>query len=139
MNLFKKGLYGVAFIAVAFSSIQCKTDKKKEKAAKGTKIEPLGMTLVPLSDALRTEHNLSKDVQGLLITEVDPTSNAAEKGVRPGDILVEFDQENVKTAKDVEKLAKQVKEDKRTSVLLRLERNGTTHFTAIQIKTDDKK
>lgn len=117
-----------------------KTDKTPaEEKSKGEKVDHLGLTLVKITDALREEYNLAEDIKGLLITEVDEDSNAAEKGVRPGDVLVEFDQEAVASAKDVAKLAKQAVKEERASVLLMLKRNNNTRFTAIQLSSGKDK
>jgi len=37
--------------------------------------------------------NLSKDMKGVVVLEVDPLSPAAEKGVKVGDVIVEVAQD----------------------------------------------
>ena len=55
----------------------------------------IGLVLAPLTDDLRTKHSLDGKVKGVVVTEVDPASPAAEKGVKVGDVIVEVAQEPV--------------------------------------------
>lgn len=48
-----------------------------------------GMTLEPISDALRRRYRIPTDASGLVVTEIDPNSDAAGK-VRPGDVVEEI-------------------------------------------------
>jgi len=55
----------------------------------------LGLTLRPLTDENRARLGLPNDVQGALVATVVPGSPAAEKGMRPGDIITRVNQQNV--------------------------------------------
>lgn len=66
-------------------------------AGEDDQVLALGMTLAPLTDAARSRFSIDNDVDGVLIAEVKGGSPAAEKGVRPGDVLVEVAQERVDT------------------------------------------
>ena len=46
----------------------------------------LGLGLSELNDDLRRRFGVSDETEGVLVTDVDPLSAAAEKGVRPGDV-----------------------------------------------------
>jgi len=48
-----------------------------------------GMTLEPLTDALRRRFRIHPDADGLVVVEIDPASDAAGK-VRPGDVVEEI-------------------------------------------------
>ncbi|WP_440959300.1 trypsin-like peptidase domain-containing protein [Oceanicaulis sp. LC35] len=48
-----------------------------------------GMTLEPITDALRRRYRIPTDATGLVVTEIDPNSDAAGK-VRPGDVVEEI-------------------------------------------------
>ena len=78
-------------------------DKAKEAAAK-TKEEPaekpvtqkaLGLDLAALSKDLRTKYKIKDSVKGVIITGVDGNSDAAEKRLSAGDVIVEVAQEAV--------------------------------------------
>src|SRR5712672_3078597 len=78
-------------------------DKAKEASVK-TKEEPaetpvtqkaLGLDLATLSKDLRTKYKIKDSVKGVIITNVDGTSDAAEKRLSAGDVIVEVAQEAV--------------------------------------------
>lgn len=48
-----------------------------------------GLTLEPLSDALRRRYRVHPDAEGLIVTQIDPDSDAAGK-VRVGDVVEEI-------------------------------------------------
>ena len=74
--------------------------KEPEKQGQGGGTKPsgqalFGLGLAPLTDDLRSKYNLDPKTKGVLVTEVDPASPAAEKGIKAGDVIVEIAQEPV--------------------------------------------
>src|SRR5690349_12793013 len=65
------------------------------------KEELLGLSIAPLTDELRGQYGIGKAIEGVIITEVKPDSPAAQKDVKPGDVIVEVTQEKVKQPRDV--------------------------------------
>ena len=61
----------------------------EDSAAAAIEGDLFGMTLEPISDALRRRYRIPTDASGLVVTEVDPNSDAAGK-VRPGDVVEEI-------------------------------------------------
>lgn len=59
--------------------------------------ERFGLTLQPPSPEMASRHGLDADDQGLLVTRVDPASNAAAAGIRAGDLIQEVNRQPVKT------------------------------------------
>jgi len=49
-----------------------------------------GLTVRPLNDRLRAMASVPDDIQGLLVTAVTATSNAADKGLAEGDVIIEI-------------------------------------------------
>jgi serine protease Do len=78
------------------------------------------------------------DDGGIAIAEVDPTSDAAEKGLKPGDVILEISGINVKTPDDVVQGVKKARDLKRTAVLLHIQSSNQKRFVAVQLN-DDKK
>lgn len=77
--------------------------------------------------------SLTAGEQGVVITEVDPDSEAAEKGLRSGDIIVEVAGSPVSTPGDVAEGVQKAREKGRTAVLMRI-RSGDQHrFVALPI------
>src|SRR5690606_14595022 len=64
-------------------------------------MQGLGLSLTGLTRELRQQFGLSEQVKGVVITEIDAAGPAAEKGLRPGDVIVEVSQEEVASAQDV--------------------------------------
>jgi serine protease Do len=119
-------------------------DKAKEAAAK-SKDEPpaekpvtqkaLGLDLATLSKDLRTKYKIKDSVKGVIITGVDGTSDAAEKRLSAGDVIVEVAQEAVTNAADVKKRVDQVKKDGKKSVLLLVANGeGELRFVALSVQ-----
>lgn len=101
-------------------SRQKKKDKEKEKpkAAAGGFI--LGMQLAELSDDIRNQYSIVKEVEGVAVLAVIPESNAAEKRIAAGNVIVDINQEAVKTPQDVEKRLAKLKDSGRKNALLML-------------------
>lgn len=59
--------------------------------------ERFGLTLQPLTAETAGRYGLEADDQGLLVTKVDPTSNAANAGIRVGDLIQEVNRQQVRT------------------------------------------
>ena len=101
-----------------------------EKPSKSSmELSQLGLTLMPA----RTGG--PKD--GVVIAEVDPSSDAAEKGLKPGDIILEVQGEAVAQPEDVLAGLKRVQEMKRSAVLLHIKSGDQKRLVAVQLK--DKK
>jgi serine protease Do len=79
-----------------------------------------GVTVQTLSKALRERHDVPKDVNGVIVTKVDPASRAAAMGLEEGDVISHVNRKPVATAAEAHTLAKG--SDK--TVLLRVWRKG---------------
>ena len=92
----------------------------------------LGLVLAPLTDEMRSRFGFDAKINGVLVTDIDPASQAASKNVRPGDVITEAQQEPVREIKDVEAAVEKVKKAGGKSVLLLVEdAKGDTRFVAI--------
>jgi serine protease Do len=97
-------------------------------------LEQLGLTLAPMSDALRQEHGIDDQVEGVVITAVAPGSAAAEKGLGAGEVVLEVGQEPVTTPAEVVDRIGDAREAGRRSVLLLVENEGDLRFVALSIE-----
>jgi S1-C subfamily serine protease len=59
--------------------------------------EKFGLTLQPLTADAATRYGLEAGDQGLLVTKVDQTSQAATAGIRQGDLIQEVNRQPVRT------------------------------------------
>jgi serine protease Do len=75
--------------------------KKDEPVEKPVTQKALGLDLATLSKDLRSRYKVKESVKGVVITSVDGSSDAAEKRLSPGEVIVEVAQEAVSNAADV--------------------------------------
>lgn len=96
--------------------------------------ETLGLSLSSLNDMLRSQYDIAEGVDGVLVVAVVPGSQAAEKRVRAGDVIVKVAQENVTDPNDVEQQVARAKSEGLKSVLLQISRGGDTSFVALRVE-----
>ena len=96
--------------------------------------EIIGLTVTPLTDAMRSELGAADGTTGLVVTGVDETSTAYEKGLRAGDILTEASQQKLVSVADLEDRIEEAREAGRKSLLLLVRRGGEPRFVALNIE-----
>ena len=96
-------------------------------------IDVLGLQLSSITAKLKSKYSLGKDLKGVVVTKVTESGPAAEKGIRPGDVIVEISQQEVTEPADIEKKVAEAEKAGRKSVLLLLEGRGGLRFVAIRI------
>jgi serine protease Do len=102
-------------------------------AKDGVQLGALGLTLAKLDDKARSRYGLDETVQGVVIADVDSNSNAAEKGLRPGDLITRINQKAVKSPADITSAVERAEQAKHKAVLLLVERQGEQRFVAVKI------
>jgi Do/DeqQ family serine protease len=90
----------------------------------------LGISVEPVTSEIANRLKL-KRAGGVLITDVEPGSPAAEAGLQPNDVILEVNHQPVKSGADVRA---GVKNSGSRPVLLFISRQGANHFVAIQTK-----
>ncbi|MBI1216170.1 MAG: Do family serine endopeptidase [Alphaproteobacteria bacterium] len=103
-------------------------------AQDATKVDDLGLSLSVLDGAARKAYDVPASVKGVVVTDVTDDGPAAEKGVREGDVIVEVDQKEVATPKDVQDKVDAAKKAGRSSILLFLAHKDDTRFVALKLK-----
>jgi len=95
----------------------------------------LGLDLANLNKDLRSRYKIKDSVKGVVITSVDGASDAAEKRLSAGDVIVEVAQEAVSNAADIKKRVEQLKKDGKKSVLLLVSNaDGELRFVALSLQ-----
>lgn len=98
-------------------------------------VSALGLGLTAITPVVRQEYGLEGKEKGVLITDVDPDSDAAERGLRPGDRIVAVGGNEVRAVTDVSSAVSQAKSQKRPSVLLFVERGENQRvYVPVKIK-----
>jgi serine protease Do len=96
-------------------------------------IDDLGVSVTSITDDMRKQFALPEDLKGVVITGVEPDSAAAEKSLRPGDVIVEVSQEEVSSPGEIAEKIREARDADRSSVLLKINRNGDRRFVAVRI------
>ena len=113
------------------NSVEAKADDpdKSDKggATRGTDVPRLGLTLAPANSVA----GAGKD--GVVVTEVDPKSAAAERGFKEGDVILEVAGKSVTNAGDVREAINAARTDNKNSVLMRVKSGGSSRFVAVPL------
>jgi len=96
-------------------------------------VTALGLSLAPLTDALRRRLQLSPGVKGVLVTGIDTDSPFAELDLVPGDVIQSIGRQPVTTP---EQVARKLAEARDTALLL-VNRQGTPHYLVLTRKKPD--
>jgi serine protease Do len=93
----------------------------------------LGMRVSPLTASLREQYDVPEEVNGLVISNLSRRSNAAESGIRPGDIIVQVNQQKVTELEEIEGTVVSAVESGRRNVLLRIYRGGSYFMVPVSV------
>jgi serine protease Do len=91
-----------------------------------------GVAVADLTDDIRNGLNLSKDVKGAVIADIDPDSPAAKAGLREGDVIQEVNKQPVNSARDLVAISKKLKPNDK--ILIRVWSQGRSSFVALEPK-----
>ncbi len=108
---------------------------KTEPKSKGTgvKIDMVGITLKPIDNTLRNKYNIPHSVNGVVISEIKPMSEAQKKGLKAGNVIVEINQQAVSAPQEVIDIIEKAKKNGRKSVLLLVNASGNVRFIALRL------
>jgi serine protease Do len=118
-------------------------EKKLTSLATGKDDEPeeektqsiLGLTLTELTEEARADTKISEDIDGLLVKEVESGSAAQDKGIQPGEVIVEIGQEPVTS---LDAAATQIsalkKEGRKNALLMVASPTGDIRFVVVRIE-----
>jgi serine protease Do len=116
-------------------AVQMAAKTKEEPAEKPVTQKALGLDLATLSKDLRTRYKIKDSIKGVVITSVDGASDAAEKRLSAGEVIVEVAQEAVSNAADIKKRVDQLKKDGKKSILLLVSNaDGELRFVALSVQ-----
>ena len=101
-----------------------------QKAARAS----LGITLTPLTPDVRQQLRLGETVQGVAIAGIDPNSDAAQKGLRRGDVILSINQQPTPTPAAAAAAVEAARKAGRPSVLMLFQRGtGPANFVGVQL------
>jgi serine protease Do len=93
----------------------------------GTDVPKLGLTVAPANSVA------GAGKEGVVVTEVDPKSAAAERGFKEGDVILEVGGKTVASAGDVRDAIAAARSENKNVVLMRVKSGGQSRFVAIPL------
>ncbi|TMK43583.1 MAG: PDZ domain-containing protein, partial [Alphaproteobacteria bacterium] len=113
------------------NTLEAKADKDNgdqgSAIPRGTDVPKLGLTVAPANSVA------GAGKEGVVVTEVDPKSAAAERGFKEGDVILEVGGKTVANAGDVREALNAARTDNKNSVLMRVKSGGSSRFVAVPL------
>jgi serine protease Do len=132
LNVLHKGVDKVVNLTLGQlpNTIEAKADNDNDDkggVTRGTDVPKLGLTVAPANSVA------GAGKEGVVVTEVDPKSAAAERGFKEGDVILEVAGKNVADAGDVREAINAARADNKNSVLMRIKSGGSSRFVAVPL------
>ncbi len=108
--------------------------EEKPATPAGTELPKIGATVGSLSDMMRKQFNVPDDIDGVVVTKINPKGEAAIKGLSAGDVIVEVNQAKVGSPKEAADAVEKAEKAGKSSVLLLVNREGDVRFVALKLK-----
>ncbi len=124
VTVLRKGKEKVITVNIA----KMKDDDSKVAANIMDLKDKYGLSVQDITPDLAKKFGLKED-HGVIITDVDPASSAADSEIRRGDIIIEVNQEAIE---DVDNLKKTLNEAGDDSILLLIKRGSKTFYATIK-------
>ncbi|HUI05432.1 MAG TPA: DegQ family serine endoprotease [Verrucomicrobiae bacterium] len=93
----------------------------------------LGLTVAPVTADAAKRYNLDETDKGVVVTDVDDDSPAADAGLRPGDLVTEVDRRAVASVDDFREAVTKTKG--KDGLLMLVKRDGTSRFVILRPKS----
>ena len=124
LNVLQKGQDKVVNLTLGQlpNTIEAKADTDKDdkgSLSKGTGVPKLGLTVAPANSVA------GAGKEGVVVTEVDPKSAAAERGFKEGDVILEVAGKSVTSAGEVREAIDAARTESKNSVLMRVKSGGS--------------
>jgi len=125
LELFRNGQSKNVDVTLGESPEKTPVAENNEETPTGLK----GMQVQNLTPEISRQLKLPSSITGVVVTEVEPSSAAEAAGLQRGDVIQEV---NRKPVHDVNQLRQALSGTGSQSVLLLVNRGGTTHFVVVQ-------
>ncbi|HTP78016.1 MAG TPA: DegQ family serine endoprotease [Rhizomicrobium sp.] len=107
-------------------------DAQTDAGQTGT-AQAMGLGLASVTPDARRNYNIDQSIDGVLVTRVDSNSDAGDKGIQPGDVVLSVANKPVHSPRDVLALVAAARQSGHHTVLLLVATQGGTRFVAVDI------
>ncbi|MCA1909730.1 MAG: DegQ family serine endoprotease [Magnetospirillum sp.] len=118
--------------------VAAKAPDKPQHQSAGQAVTGTGLTVSTLTPALRERFGLEEDTTGLVVTDVKD-GPASEKGMKPGDVIIEAGNKPVRAPADLVKAVEAAKASNQKFLLLRVENPQALRYVALPLADGKKK
>ncbi|HBK07351.1 MAG TPA: serine protease [Acetobacteraceae bacterium] len=106
---------------------------KPADTTKPTDIAGLGIKVAPISQELKDKFQLQDSQKGVVITDISPNTPAADRGLKPGDVILEVQQTQVTAPADIQKQVDAARKADRKNVLMLIQREGGVQYVPLAL------
>ncbi len=97
----------------------------------------LGIAVTELTPQLARRLRVGEEVEGVVMLGIDPSTDAATKGFRRGDIILSINNRPTTSPEDVDRIVSNAKNSGREAVLLRVQRrNARPAFVPVRLRSE---
>jgi serine protease Do len=96
-------------------------------------LQAMGLSLAAVTPEARRNFNIDATIDGVLVTRVDPNSDAGDKGIQPGDVVLSVANKPVHSPHDILAQVAAARSAGHHTVLLLVATQGGTRFVAVDI------
>jgi serine protease Do len=112
------------------SGLQNREPEKEDNA----RVADLGLQVAPVNPMTERLFGVEPGAKGVVVVDIDPESDAAEKGLSQGDRIIGVGQDSVASVRDLEDGISVAQKAGRPSVLLKIQdERGRTRFVPVRI------
>jgi serine protease Do len=108
-------------------------EKPQPGPASQQAIPGTGMAVSAISPQLREKYGIDDATKGVVVTDVKGDGPAAERGLRPGDVIIEAGQKPVRTPQDLVKQVDDARKAGQKALLLRVENPQQLRYVALPL------
>ena len=98
----------------------------------------LGLNVAPISPGTRHQYSIPQNASGVVITDVQPHTEAARDGLHPGDLVIMVNEQPVSNPAQFQAAVNAAKAAGRPSVLLLVQRDGRNVPVPLHFDTSKK-
>ena len=96
--------------------------------------ESAGFKVQDLTNNIRQQLNLDRDVSGAVVTDIKQTSPAYNQGLRRGDVITRVSDQNISSSDEFYEVMSRLRSEGEDVALLRINRQGQNMFVAFEIQ-----